>query len=176
MFTFGFGSFVDAIMIEVTRRATGQLFSDDQIRTISKTAIGKYFANLLPEPADERTARERVEEARLHIVKASTIIADMQGELSQQSVQLDKLLAQVEEKKKLAEQYSQLAATNRQQFAAFRTEMEDALRQELVEQAKKGKRLRQTASSVIWIVTLVLGAWLGTYFKDVWAWVKHLVV
>lgn len=37
----------------------------------------------------------------------------MQGELAQQSAQLDELLVQVEEKKKLAEQYGHLAVTNR---------------------------------------------------------------
>jgi hypothetical protein len=175
MFMFGFGKLFDAVAIELTRAVTGRLFNDEQIRAVSKSAFGKYFADWLPEPTDERTARERVEEARLHIGKASSIITQMQGELTQQSAQLDELLVQVEEKKKLAEQYGHLAATNQQQFAAFRMEMEEVLRHELVAQAEKGRRLRQTASFAIWLITLVLGAWLGTYFKDVWGWFKTLL-
>jgi len=95
----------------------------------------------------------------------------MQEELSQQSSQLDALLAEVDEKRKLAEQYGQLAATNQKQFAAFRLEMEEALRKELGAQGEKGRRLRQVVSLAIWLLTLVIGAWLGTYFKEVIAWV-----
>ena len=171
----GINTLVSAVGLELSRAITGRLFSDDQIRAVTKSAIGKYFADWLPEPEDQRTARERVEDARLPIAKASSIITQMQQELSQQSTQLDKLLVEVEEKKKLAEQYGHLAATNQQQFAAFRTEIEEVLRKELVAQAEKGKGLRQTASLAIWVFTLVLGAALGTYFKEILAWAKALV-
>ena len=172
---FGIEVVTSAVAVELSRAITGRLFTEDQIRSVTKTAIGKYFTDLLPEPADERTARERVEEARVHIGKASAIIGQMQVELSTQSKQLDALLGEVEEKKKLADKYGQLAATNQKQFAAFRAEMEDVLRKELVAQAEKGRRLRQAASFAIWFVTLVLGAWLGTYFKEVLAWGKGMV-
>jgi hypothetical protein len=99
----------------------------------------------------------------------------MQQELSQQSTHLDQLLVEVEEKKKLAEQYGHLVATNQQQFAANLAKMEEVLRKELVAQAEKGRRLRQAVSFAIWLFTLVLGAWLGTYFKEVLAWAKALV-
>lgn len=165
----------NAFSSEVVRTITGRLFSEEQVRTLTRSAIGKYLAEFLPEPADERTAKERVEEARLHIGKASQIIASMQGELSQQSTQLDKLLLEIEEKKKLAEKYGHLASTNQQLFAALRSEMEESLRKELVAQADKGRRLRQAASATLWLVTLILGAWLGTYFKEVSAWVRELL-
>ena len=54
-----------ALSTEVLRTVTGRLFTDAQIRQVALHAVGKYFADLLPEPADERVARERVEEARL---------------------------------------------------------------------------------------------------------------
>ena len=56
-----------------------------------------------------------------------------------------------------------------------RSEMEEVLRKELVAQAEKGIRLRQAVSFAIWLFTLVLGAWLGTYFKEVLPWAKALV-
>ena len=170
----GIDTLISAVGLELSRAVTGRLFNDDQIRAVTKSAIGKYFAELLPEPVDERTARDRVEEARLHIGKASSIITQMQQELSQQSAQLDKLLVEIEEKKQLAKKYALLAATNQQQFAAFRTEIEEVLRKELVAQAERGRRLRQAVSSAMWLLTLVLGAWLGTYFKEVLAWLWAL--
>lgn len=87
-----------AVGVELSRAITGRLFTEDQIRAVTKSTIGRYFADFLPEPADEKTARERVEEARQHIGKASAIIGQMQGELAQQSMQLDALLGEVEEK------------------------------------------------------------------------------
>jgi len=134
---FGIEIVTGAVAVELSRALTGRLFTDDQIRAVTKTAIGKYFADLLPEPEDKRTARERVEEARSHIGRASAIIAQMQQELSSQSTQLDKLLVEVEEKKQLAEKYGVLAATNQQQFAAYKSEIEEVLRKELIAQAEK---------------------------------------
>ena len=144
---FGLNTLFHAIVIELIRAVTGRLFTEDQIHEVTTTAIGKYFADWFPEPADERAARERVEEARLHIQKASLIISGMQEELSQQTAQLDNLLDDVEEKKKLAERYGHLTATNREQFAALRAELEESLRKELVAQAEKGRRLRQAGSA-----------------------------
>ncbi len=161
---------IDVAVSELMRAISGRLFTNDQISALTKGALGKYFAEFLPEPQDERTARERVEEARVHIVRASSIIAQMQEELSQQSAQLDKLLVEVEQKKQLAEQYGQLATMNQKQSAALRSELEEVLRKELLAQAEKGRRLRQIVSAAGWLVTLILGAWLGTYFKDVAAW------
>jgi hypothetical protein len=172
---FGFEILLNAVSIELSRAVTGKLFTDAQIRSLASHAVGKYFVDWLPEPKEQRTARERVEEARQHIGKASSIITAMQSELSTQSTELDKLLVEIEEKKKLAQQYAHLAATNQEQFAAFRKEMEDVLRSELMAQSEEGKRLRQSVSFAIWFVTLVLGAALGAYFKEVLAWAKTLL-
>ena len=159
-----------AVNAELIRAITGRLFTDAQIRQVAAHAVGKYFADFLPEPADERAARERVEEARLHISKASEIVASLQSELGTQTQQLDRVLAEIEEKKKLAERYEALAKTGQDQFAAFRAEMETALRQELTLQAEQGKTPRRLASAFLWLLTLVLGAALGAYFKEIVAW------
>jgi|SRR5208283_3668720 len=162
---------VNAVSAELFRAITGKLFTEKQIRAVSSNAVGKYFVDWFPKVGADKTARERVEEARGHIASASAIITDMQTELSAQTGHLDNLLVEIEEKKKLAERYADLAATNQQQLAAFREEMEEVLRKELIAQSEKGKRLRQVVSVAIWLVTLVLGAALGTYFKEVSAWV-----
>jgi hypothetical protein len=163
-----------AISTEVIRAVTGRLFTDAQIRQVSTHAVGKYFADLLPEPADERAARERVEEARVHIAKASEIITQLQTELGSQTQQLDKVLAEIEEKKLLASRYEALAKTGQEQFAAFKSEMEAALRQELTTQSEQGRTLRRVASGLLWLVTLVLGAAFGSYFKEVLAWLRTI--
>lgn len=48
--------------------------------------------------------------------------------------------------------------------------MESALRQELVAQSERGKTTRQIASFMLWLLTLILGAALGAYFKEIIAW------
>ena len=158
------------------RSVTGHLFTETQIRKITSHAIGRYFAELFPEPEAERRARERVEEARDHITKASAIIAGMQSDLESQTVKLDKLLQEIEEKKNMAERYECLAKTNQEEWNAFRNEMEDALRKELISQSEQGKTMRRVASSIIWLVTLILGAALGTFFKEIVAWAKGIFV
>jgi hypothetical protein len=89
---------------------------------------------------------------------------------------LRELLAQVEDKKKLADHYATLASANEKQTAAIRSELEKAIRQELVAQANKGRRIRQAASFALWLFTLVAGAALGTYFPDIVTFFKTLVV
>jgi len=98
----------------------------------------------------------------------------MQTDLESQSKQLDSLLEDIEEKKRLAEKYAQLAETNEAKFSAFKEEMGEALREELVQQSEQGKTLRRISSALIWLVTLLIGAALGTYFKDIIAWAKAL--
>ncbi len=166
--------FINVISAEAIRTITGRLFTEGQIRQIAKHTVGQYFAEFLPVSADDRAARQRVEEARSHIEQASTIISQLQSELGSQTQQLDKVLAEIEEKKQLAMRYEVLANTGQEQFAAFRLEMEGALRQQLSDQAEKGKTGRRLASGFLWIITLVLGAALGTYFKDVLMWLHVL--
>lgn len=70
--------------------------------------------------------------------------------------------------------YQAKAAISKEQFAAMRREMEDALRQQLIAQSNKGKGLRRTVSLFIWVVTLVAGSALGAYFKEVIVWIRSM--
>ena len=155
------------LLSTLARTITGKLYTDEQIKTITSGAIGKYFAEFFPTPKDELAAQERVDSARKHISAASSIIRDMQEDLEAQDRKLGESLKEVEQKKRLADRYQALANTNREAFEAFRAEMEEALRKELQEQAEKGKRIRQAVVVILWVVTLVVGAALGTYFKDI---------
>lgn len=166
---------VAAIAKELVRTISGQLFTEKEIRIFSSHAVGKYFMGWFPEPEEEKAARERVEEAREYIGKASAIIAAMQTDLIEQNQQLDQLLEKIKDKKALAERYEQLASTNQAQFYAFRQEMEEAIRQELIEQSKKGRKLRQAASITISLITLIAGGALGAYFKDIVHWIQQVV-
>lgn len=94
--------FVNAIAAEAIRTITGRLLNDVQIHQVATHAVAKYFADLMPEPADERVARVRVEEAQSHIEQAGAIISQLQSELGSQTQQLNKVLAEIEEKKQLA--------------------------------------------------------------------------
>lgn len=154
----------------LTRAITGSLYTDDQIKSITKGATGKYLKEFFPEAKDELDSKKRADSARNHIEAASTIIRDMQEDLEAQDRQLSTLLETVTEKKKLADRYQTLADTNKEAFNAFRLEMEEALRKELVEQTNSGKRLRQIATGTIWLLTLIAGAALSTYFKQILVW------
>ena len=157
----------DGIWAELIRAITGELFTKEKIQQITNHAVGRYFAEFFPEPEREAKAKQRVEEAREHIIEASKIISDMQVDLEAQNTQLDALLADIEEKKQLAEKYAKLAATNQEQFDALKDEMGEALREELVQQSEQGKTLRRVSSGIVWVLTLFLGAALGAYFKDI---------
>lgn len=156
---------------EIIRIVTGRMFSEEQIKRITSHAAGKYLAEFFPEAGKEVDARKRVEDARNHISSASRIISDLQTELDAKTTNLDALLEDIDEKKKLAERYQHLANTSQEQFAALRQEMEDALRRQLIEESQKGKNMRRFISLLIGLFTLIAGAALGAYFKDIVAWV-----
>ncbi|MBV8753411.1 MAG: hypothetical protein JO328_11195 [Hyphomicrobiales bacterium] len=160
---------------QVVRAITGRMFTKEQIDTIVHNSIGKHFAEYFPTPGEEREAIERVAEAESHIVKATAIVAKLQADLNSRSVALRALLTDIDEKQKLAEHYATLATANEKQSAAIRLELEKAIRQELVAQANKGKRLRQAASFIVWSVTLVAGAALGAYFPIVVGFIGSLL-
>lgn len=154
----------------LTRAVTGALYTDEQIKSITKGATGKYLKEFFPVTKDEQDTQNRVDSARNHIEAASTIIRDMQEDLEVQDKQLSTLLETITEKKKLADRYQTLADTNKEAFDAFRLEMEEALRRELIEQTNTGKQLRQVATGIIWLLTLIAGAALSTYFKEILSW------
>lgn len=158
------------LFTQIVRTLTGALYTDGEIKRITRGATGKYLEEFFPATKDEQDAQNRIMSARNHIEAAGTIIRDMQDDLEAQDRQLNELLSTIDEKKKLADRYQTLAATNKEAFKAFREEMENALRNELTEQANQGKNLRQIASAIIWIVTLIVGAALGSYFKDIVTW------
>jgi hypothetical protein len=169
-----FNAMMSEISSALSRKLTGQLFTETQIHKITSQTTGQCFAELFPEPKDEQRARERVEEARGHIKKASALITGMKSGLELQAVHLDKLLQEVEEKKNMAEGYERLAKTHQEEWDAFRNEMETALRKELISQSEQGKTMRRVASSIIWLATLIIGVALGAYLKEIVDWTKGI--
>ena len=158
----------------LVRALTGRLYSEEQIKTVTSSAVGRYFADFFPQPKTEAEAKRRVAAAQQHIAAASTMIHDIQEDLNIQSSKLDALLAEIDQKRKLADRYQALVATNEETFQAFRAEMEQAFRSELQTQAEEGRRVRQFVSIGVWLITLVAGAALGAYFEDMVAWVRGL--
>jgi hypothetical protein len=160
----------------LSRVVTGRLLTDEQIRSVTGTVVGRYFADWFPRSQEEVEAQKRVERALHHIGEANRIIGGLKDDLDAQAEQLEQFSKEIDEKRQTAERYAAMAATNQQAVAAFRAELEDALRRELSGQANKGKRLRQVASFIVWILTLVLGAALGAYFPEIVAWLRGSAV
>ena len=166
--------FFASIITELGRIATGQLLTESQISSITSHAVGRHLSELFPEPEDSRDARAKIVAAQAHIESAGTIIHDLRHELDNQTSQLRSLIEEIDEKKSLAQRYELLANTNQEQFSAFREEMEETVRRELTERANSGKRLRQIFAFSVWIITLILGAALGSYFTDIVSWLRTL--
>lgn len=166
-----FDQFASELTAQLIRGLTGQLFTREQIRQITKRSLGRYLEGLFPEEEDKRDRAARLAAAQTHIESASKIMLEMQVELDAQSETLDRLLLEIEEKKSLASKYSALAETNQEAVTAVRLEIEEAIGQELFRQSNQGKTARLFANVFIWLITLVVGAALGAYFKDIIAFV-----
>ena len=162
------------ILNVLIRAITGKLFTNTQIHTITSNTAKKYLSLWFPTADEGIKSRYRVEEARHHILSANEIIRDMRLDLENQSNHLEQMLKEVEEKKHLAEQYATIIETNEEQLAAFRKEIEEAFRKELIAESERGKYFRMFASSIIWLITLVLGAAMVAYFSDIVSWVGSL--
>jgi hypothetical protein len=170
---------INTLTIELSKAAvqilTGNIFSDEQIRLISKNVVGAYLEDWLPTPKEVVESKQRVELARLHITEASQIISSLQGDLDNQAQQLDKIIKDIEEKRKIADHYSTLAETNEKAFEAFKVEMEKAIRMQLQSETEKGKKARKVVSFIVWFITLILGAALGAYFIPLVEFIKNLL-
>jgi hypothetical protein len=158
---------VNEVILFALRVTTGHMFTDKQIKSISRHSVGKYFSSVFPEETELSNPRAKIEAARVHIESASSIITDMRGDLEAQRVTLDLLLSEIEQERSTANRYRTLAETNKEAVAALRIEMEDALRKELDRNSREGSTIRRALSGIWWLITLVLGAALGAYFKDI---------
>ena len=169
-----FDQFINELSTQVIRGLTGQLFTKDQIRQITRHSLGRYFEALFPEDEEELDRAERLAAAQTHIESASRIMAEMRVELDAQTETLNRLLGEIDEKKSLAEKYGALAETNQEAASAMRMEIEEAIGQELTRQSSQGRTVRRLVSAFLWILTLILGAALGAYFKDIVGWFSRL--
>ena len=160
---------INPLFLEISRALsrliTGRLLTYEQIKSVSGSIAGNLLDDWLATPKEEIEAGKRVDAARKHITEASRIILDLQSDLEKQAEQLDTISKEIVEKKQIADKYKLLAQTNEETFLAFKTEMEETVRRELITQADKGKRLRQIAAIIVWVITLVIGAALGAYLQ-----------
>jgi len=155
------GEVIGELSIELSQRITGKLLTEEQIQSLSKGIVGKYFSDLLPTSEREARAEKRISDAKMHIVEASSIIAGLQDELEKQAEQLDVLSQEIKDKKQVAERYETLAQADQTTLSAFKAEMEEAIRKELTAQAENGKRVRKLVSLISGTITLIVGAALG---------------
>lgn len=138
------------------------------VKLIDKVAdkiVADFFVKVEKAESKEDPAK-LIDDARNHMAAAGAIFDQLKSELDQKSVDLDTLAKQVEEKKIEAVHFSNLAGVGEAAFASFRKEMEESVQQSLQTQAKNGRLARIT----ITIVTLIVGAGLGAYFKDLVTW------
>lgn len=163
----GITALISEINVQVIRALTGSLFTKEQIDAITRHSVGKLLADFFPTDEQERDAIERVQEAEQHISRASQIILELQNTLKARSQTLQQMIVEIEEKKRVADHYTAMASATEEQVSAIRIEIERVVRKELVDQANKNRRVRQAASAILWVVTLIAGAALGAYFPRI---------
>ena len=167
---------VSEISDELIRTLTGRLFSQSQIKQITDHSLGRYFKSLFPEDADTSSSQEKIVEAKNHIQSAVEIVDTLKRELSAQSETLEQLTSEIEEKKKTAEIYANLANTNVHAAEAMRDEIRMSIKNELLSQSETGRTIRRFASLIIWLVTLIAGAVLGNYFEEIISFLRGLFI
>ena len=144
----------------LTQLVTGKLMTDAQIRAVTSNVVGRYFSDWFAKPKDEQLYDDRVTQARNHLSEATAIILELKDNLEKETQQLDAIAEQLKIKKAEAERYEELAKVRSEAIAAMKEELQSSLRSELEAQARKGRRLRQAIAFVVWLVTLVLGAYV----------------
>lgn len=154
------------LSIQIFRILTGQLFTQKQIKDITEHAVGRYFKDLFPETA-YLDRSEKIAIAQNNISTASNIIAELKLDLDAQVETLNQLLEEIKEKQDVAQQYEELAKTNKDAARAVRAEIENSIRHELEIQSNKNRNIRRISSIIIWLLTLIAGGALGAYFKDI---------
>lgn len=154
---------LDSFSQELIKMISGELLSDAQIRAIVNHSVGKYFKQLFPKIGEEREIADCVDEARQYISKIGELIVQLQDKLNAQAQQLELSLEKYKKIKSLSDQHQALAKIGREQSQALRSEIEEAMREQLLAASKKGKKVRQ----IVWLLTLILSAGLGAYFKDI---------
>jgi hypothetical protein len=159
-------------MRALSQMISGKLLNDEQIKSITSHVVGRHFAEFLSKPQDEVEAQNRVDAARNHLTEATRIIGEFKNELEKETKQLEEIAATLQRTKDEAEKYAQLARLNKEAYAPLRSELQESLRSELAEQARKGRRLRQVVALIVWLVTLVLGSYLPQIVD--WAKVRYL--
>ena len=137
----------------------------NQLKNILKHAAGQYFKELFSETA-HLDRSEKIEIPQENIQRASNIIVELKAGLDAQAATLNKLM-KMDEKQGTAQRYAAFAETNKEAELAIRVEIESAMREELVAQSSKNKAIRILFSLIIWVVTISLGAALGSYFKEI---------
>jgi len=164
-------SFLQALFVALKEIVRGTPFS-----TAFLDGVSGNLADDLIQKMKARLAygdpRDKIMVAKRHMESAGAIFDELRADLDAQSKALDELVIKAEEKKKEADHYTRLASISEDAFSAYREEMERVIRVSLEEQAARGRRMRRIASGILTVTTLVVGAALGAYFKDIVAWMR----
>jgi hypothetical protein len=157
-------SFISTLLEFLRSAATGRSVTSTTTEVIS-SIISNYVTEKFGEPRPSGT--EKIAIAKRHMEKAGEILDEIRGDLASEAKKLEELSATVELKRLDVVRYDALAATNKETINAIRQELEIAIQAKLEEQARKGRRMRQAVAAFMWIITLIAGAALGTYFPRI---------
>lgn len=117
---------------------------------------------------DQISIQDRTERASKLIMEAGIIITDLQKELTENNNQLNEIVSNIQLKREEAEHWRALASTNQQLANALIKEIEQRVGNEIRKQLERDKNRRRIISIIVWIITLLLGAFLGAIVQEWW--------
>jgi hypothetical protein len=111
-------------------------------------------------------SEKKIIRARDYISRAENIIVDVKKEIEDENLKFVEVIEAIEEKKRLAERYVELAKTSEGQIAEFKDEMEKTLRKDLIKQTNSDNIIRQVVQIVLSLLILAGGIAIGYYLKE----------
>lgn len=159
-----------SISQEVIRLLTGRLLSEEQISKLSDGAFAPLLKTYLPAKRDRRDLSAKVEAALGHMDAAGQIIEELQKELELKKADLDSVSVDLKAKQQLVQDQEAALKVSEEQLKGMRGVFTNAIRAE----ANRGARTRRLVALLMWLITLLAGAWAGANYQSWVAWWERL--
>jgi hypothetical protein len=108
--------------------------------------------------------QQRVEEARKHLIEASTIVGELQTEINRRTDELSRVLVLIDEKQQEAAHFELLASISEEEQRAMLDEMERRVRAQIRAELEKGKWKRLAFDFFLVILGAILGHFIPKWF------------
>ena len=147
----------------------GSIFPEDELEKLfissirdGAIALARIRGTLELTPEEiEKDFDNRIEASGKHLMLAGSILDELRGEFEIQQKELSTIQAEILEYKKDAEYWNKLASVKKESAEILTTEIERRLRIQVRQELDRGKKIRIIRSLIAWVITLILGGFIG---------------